>query len=844
MFKYKTLAILPVLLILFSLTAFALQENFEVFSSIQNIASCANSITANSIILTNTGDVESNYVVSTAGTAQATLSENRFSLNSGESKSIFVYYGLLQKGSYSLQITAKTGFGLEKTIQQNVQIESCQNIQLSVRNPELTVNPCQPAQFIFDIRNAGSGIETYEFKTEGLNEYSALSTNSLVLNPGEASQVDLFVNAACEIYGEKRIKFQALAKSSQFLAEAKVGLNILRNYNYDIKLPNPISICNLKESKIQVAIKNDVQFTNQFDLTVRGPSWLNIEASRVELGPNGYGITNIIAAPAYPGSFVVDFISKSARGGIIKAASHNITVEKCYSPDVNIDSPSGIIVLGHSLETKITIKNDGTKKDTYNFELIAPKWTSTTLTKVVLNPKESRTFDLKFSPTNETGDFTATLRLLSEETRTVKEDKIKLSVVSPEDAFRLDIKPEHTRILYGKEVINVNLENKGILPATYDLELKSQSWAKFLSSSVTLKPGEKTVVYIQTETKKEQEADYEAQVIAKIKGENVGYVSKFDINLRQLTINQELTIFAAKYWIFLAIGAVVLLSALFIFIFGRRIARKYRNWKLRRQEIAKVKAELKARKKEEDLARKMLIASMQKHKKPRSTMARIFGVFLVLFALILLLGPLLSMTIYAPFFDEFTRVKADPKFESMIKVDTKNLDAYGNSVIIRNEETIIPILIKNNYNETLNFAVETGSSWIKSDTKSVELKPEEEQRVNLIATPDSAVKGIYNIQVTASVEKGDKIFKETVKLNIKQKSVFSDIISYGLYMLGGIIVLILGILISKLISKIKRSKRIETTGSKEIKEIKVNQESFSRLKYKPIKKFDVELRKK
>ncbi len=839
MSKYKALAILSVLFIFLSLSAFALQENFEVYSSTQNVASCTNGITTSSITISNTGDIESGYILTTTGTAQITLSENRFSLKAGGSKTVFVYYSQSQEGSYFSQITAKTIFGLEKTIQQNIKAKNCKNIQLSVRNPMLTVNPCQPAQFIFDIRNAGNGIETYEFKIEGMNEYSTLSTNSLILNPGESHRVDLFVNAACEVYGEKQIKFQALAKSSQFLAEAKVGLDILRNYNYEVKLPTPISICNLKESKIQAVIKNNVPFANQYDLAVRGPSWLNVESGRLELIPNGNGITNVIATPVYPGSFVVDFVSKSVRGNIIKGISQNITVEKCYSPDVNIDAPSGIIVLGHSLESKITITNDGTKQDTYNFELIAPKWTSTTLIKVTLKPKESKTFTLKFSPFNETGSFIARLRLLSEETKTAREDEIKLTVVSAEDAFKLDINPTHTRVLYGKEVINVNLENKGILPATYDLELKAQPWAKLLSSSVTLKPGEKIVVYIQTETKKEQEASYETQIIAKVRGETVGYVSKFNIDLRQLTINQELTLFASKYWIFLTSGAVVLLFAVFIFLFGKRIARKFRNWKLRRQEIAKVKAEMRARKKEELLAKKILIASMNAQRKPRSLSARIFGVFLILFALILLLGPLLSMTIYAPFFDEFTRVKSDSKFESMIKVDTKNLDAYGNTVIIRNKETNVPIVIKNNYNETLTFAVETGSSWIKSNTNKVELEPEQEQRVNLLVSPDPETKGVYNIIVTASLEKGNKVFKETVKLNIKQKELFSDIIGYVWYMLGGIIVLILGIFISRM----KKSKTI-TIENKDAKQIKVNQESFSKLKYKPIRKFDVELKKR
>src|SRR3990167_7139760 len=104
MFKYKTIAILPVLFLLFSLTSFALQENFEVSSNTENIASCINSITTNSIIITNIGDIDGNYVLSLSGTAQAILSESRFSLKAGESKNIFIYYSPSQKGSYYLRI--------------------------------------------------------------------------------------------------------------------------------------------------------------------------------------------------------------------------------------------------------------------------------------------------------------------------------------------------------------------------------------------------------------------------------------------------------------------------------------------------------------------------------------------------------------------------------------------------------------------------------------------------------------------------------------------------------------------------------------------------------------------
>ncbi len=832
----KKLGIFSIFLLLFSIASvYALQENFDV-STTQNIAACSYSVTTNSIVIRNTGDIESAYSLSSSGNTDfATYSENSFTLKAGESKTIFVYLSPGSKtGNYDLQTTVKTNFGLTKTVDSSITAEKCQNIQLIPKTSSIKVNPCQVSQFSFDVRNTGSYAELYDFNVKGLEGFTTLSANELLIQPGETKQVDVFVNPECGIYGTKELKFQALTKTTQYLAETNVFLDILRNYDYSVSVSTPANICNLKLTAIPVYVKNNVGFVNQYDISLRGPDWLRQEAGRVELGPFGSGTTNIYAYAENPGKYSADVKFNSVRGNIAKEGSFDINVNNCYQPSVNIDKPSDIIIAGHKSQYKIDVKNEGTKTDNYIFELDAPEWVSSNAQKIKLNPKETRSFNLTAMPVNVTGDFTATFKIISAETNSTKEDKIMLKVVSPEDAYSLNINPQSTRILYGQNVIKVDLENKGVLPAAYDLSLGGPSWTKLTSNSVTLKPGEKAQAYIQTNAgAKEQEADYEVQFVAKVKGESVGYSSKFIIKLRKLTLGQEIQVFTTKYLYFVIAGAVLMLVLVFIAIFGRRIARRWRNWRTRRKELAKIRKELKARKKEEKLARKLQKKAEKAARPPRKIWRKIFGILMIVIALGLLTTGVVYVSGYVPIIHEIFKQKESNKFDSIIKVDTTDLEAYGNTVIIRGIQTKIPIIVKNNLNRTLVFDVQVDQDWIKTDTKQIELQPKSQEVIKLTVTPKDGVKGIYKIGISASLQDSNKVMKEDITLNVRQQSLLQDLLDYVWYFVSGVAVLII-VLILRLISRRKKNKSE-----------KVEKHSgFSQLKHNQIKKVNIEIPKR
>ncbi len=826
-------SLVSIILVLLGISSsFALQEGFEV-SSTQNVAACASAITSASISITNTGDIESSYSIAASGSAFefARFSETAFTLKLGETKTLFVYFSPKTQGNYQLETTITTVLGLQKRITHSIAVQKCQNIQLNVITPFQRTNPCQVSQFSFDIKNTGQYAETYRFGVKGLEAYATLSTNNVLLAPGEQAQVDVFVNPACEIYGKKEITFQTLATTSQYLAETKVVLDIVRNYEYAVVIPAQATICNAKQTALPISIVNNVPFTNQYDITVRGPSWLMQEARMVELGPLGNGITNLIAQATNPGNYTADITTESVRGEVVKRGTENIIVENCYDADVNIEQPSDIIVAGHSAQYTVTIKNEGTKEDSYELKLDAPSWVSASAQPLQLKAGESKTITLSATPSlNNTRDYKTIVSVISSETGTTTVDEIKLHVASAEEAYNIAISPQHTRVLYGQDVVALKLYNKGLLPATYDLAFKGPAFATLLASTITLQPEQKEVIYIQTDTQdSDQVADYEAQVTATIAGE-IGFVSTFAIKLRQLTVAQEVALFVQKYLVFIVIGAVVLVLLILIAIFGRRIARAFRNWRIKRKEIAKIKAELRAKRLEEKRARKLIKESLKKSQPPTQRGRKIAGILMVLVALILLTGATLSIAGYGPLIAEVFKAKSESKFEPIIQVNTTGLEAFGNAVIIRGKETTIPIMVKNNFEDDVVFNIAVEDSWISTDVSRIELEPGEQETINLRVTPDETTKGLYKVTVSAALEQEDKILTENIMLNIKQRNLLGDFMSYVWYVVLGIVALIVSLFIKRKAKK-----------QKEIKEGKIE---FSKIKYKPARKIQVSLSKK
>ncbi len=157
-------ALVFVMLLIFTASAFALNEDFDARSQKSTVFACSGAISTDALIVQNTGDVASAYSIEASGemAQYATFAENKFSLEPGETRVVDYFINPPQgEGSYSLKTELKTIFGLSKIITQDVKIEKCLDINLYVKDSKKESCPCDPVRYEFVLSNNGPVVESY-----------------------------------------------------------------------------------------------------------------------------------------------------------------------------------------------------------------------------------------------------------------------------------------------------------------------------------------------------------------------------------------------------------------------------------------------------------------------------------------------------------------------------------------------------------------------------------------------------------------------------------------------------------------------------------------------------------
>ena len=113
-----------------------LTEDFQAGTSKEFIDMCINSNHAEEFIVSNTGEVESNYAVFLEGDAAkyAVPVPDTFSLKPGESITITTYYNIPKKGEYNIVNRIVTGNGYSKQFKQSINSNLCNNNYLLALN--------------------------------------------------------------------------------------------------------------------------------------------------------------------------------------------------------------------------------------------------------------------------------------------------------------------------------------------------------------------------------------------------------------------------------------------------------------------------------------------------------------------------------------------------------------------------------------------------------------------------------------------------------------------------------------------------------------------------------------
>ncbi|MBT7903444.1 hypothetical protein HN587_06290 [Candidatus Woesearchaeota archaeon] len=771
--KYIIISLL-ILITLIS-AASALQEDFWAFSQQKDLNVCSCEVKENLIVVQNTGDIISSYSVSLAGEAQnwAITAPNFFIAEQGEKKSFnnFINIPCDARGEYELITKIQTTLGLEKELNQVLNVQNCKNIEILQKYEqklEEGVCPCTPAEYSFEIYNTGKHTETYKLSFDQYSEYITLSTDLLILTPGEKQEVNAFVNLPCEIYGNQSIILTVLAKESGMQGISEINLDINKCYDYTILSQENYAVCQNAANQIDLNILNNAEFTNGYYLDIVGPEWVALTNETVALLPEETGSFNLLAIPTKEHNETYEVLVKSisSKGDELRNHTFLLTPENCYDYDLIFDSVqedvSLYVVNGESEDNTVLIENKGTRDLEYNLIYEAPEWINLTKgTDGVLESGEFNEFNLEsVTPETAKGDYltklTVTIHNLDNETRT---NEILVGVKNSEDAYKIEFEQLNDDIAvdYNLTTHELIIRNNGIKKTKYVMGLDSSPWIKLDTYNLELAPGEGQIINLLIEpTEDVPEMLYKATLYVGVLGTEQEYNQEFFVQVGEKSLlNSE--------WLWLLL---LLLLVLVIGLAGLlfKFSKKNKSDDYSELDETEFETEQKTtkRKTKKELDSVRYTGSYETAQ--QSKQSKWLKILLLILGIIFIIGIIAVGTYYGlqevnnDSLNETITPESDinnsaiitqnTSSEKLVQTDLSELDTTNGKLIATNQTKInVPITIKNPTDKTAIFKIQSNNGWIQFDNSLVQINPNTTKTIDVTIIPDYEILKTQNFKV-------------------------------------------------------------------------------------------------
>jgi hypothetical protein len=846
------IVILIAVLVLISGSVSALSEDFSAFGSKKDVLACACDLTTDHITVHNRGDVTSTFMLFAGGEAAewTNLAPQTFYLEPGEVKQVerFIKVPCSARGNYALNTTIKTLFDTEKVLEQTLKTDNCPNIQIVPKFSGTQEEcPCTPVQYNFEVINIGRHMETYEISVEPFSEAISLSTDFLVLEPGEKQEVAVFINLECGRYGEQIFTFNAMAQGTGILGQTEFDLNIKKCYDYELVVGEGYAICQGVPNIIPYQVQNQANIANEYFVFVEGAEWAFPENETVSAWGGETVESNIVLFPPNEEESIYSIAlnSISARGEEERTKEIFLETEKCY--DYQLIETEGVF---QAVECKakdhvFVLKNIGSRETTYYVELEGLEWMTTNEGPIqLLSGEEVDVVVRGDAPCEAFGDYLENIYITIEEVnQTYLEEKI-VSVYLKEEAYLPEIELSDMKIGFDGGETEVKITNVGYERATYDLSLIASDWITLGQSSVELAPGENaTVILLAYPTEEVIEDLYSAELIARVRGEDLEYGIGFLVDFRE---EKE----GIPLWLLVLTAGIGLLIVVVIIVLALVLGGKK---KPKKGKVAEAKEEKKVKKEAITIDKREY---RKKKKKEKKTSIWPIIVIIVL-ALIIAGGAFYACSTGlfkgeqnetvseeleeaaapevieepADVVDDQTPAPEETPTgiltkeeiqEALITADRSGIAGEGNILEITNETEInLPLSIKNPTDRKAKFTINTeDNGWVSFERNILTVLPDSTSSMNVKITPDleALEENDYIITINSTLE-GKKIYyEETLDIRLtKQKP---KIRNYWPWLLAGLIALAVIILIIKLSSGKGKGAAIKKESKKAKKEVK------------------------
>ncbi len=416
-----------------------------------NVYECMTS-EASIITITNTGDISSDYTLGVDGSAArfVSLGPVHFTLEPSQSQDILTYFSVPcgRKGKYDLEIHINTALNFKKILKQNIIVKKPENIELIPIDYSKKIKPCSTASYQFNLKNTGDFEETYSLKFEKLfGLYTNVSFNNVILGPDQEIPLYIYVTPPCNFYGNYTIPFSVKTLNTKLYAKTFVYLIIDRAYDYSLKLGDIgideftehdegeiYSLCTNSKEVIPIKLKNNADFTNNYNIDLKAPKWVKLLDKKVKLNKSKEKIVQLnINTSNIEGDFNAVIYVISELGDMQKIENITLSVENCYEPYIStLDNTKKFVLDYNPVKVPLNIENKGTKTAKYDIFLDAEDWLSIENPSLSVGPGKTETINIISTPTNTTprGTYKADMQIKVSGTNVVYEDSLKITLVT------------------------------------------------------------------------------------------------------------------------------------------------------------------------------------------------------------------------------------------------------------------------------------------------------------------------------------------------------------------------------------------------------------------------------
>jgi len=508
MVKKTTLMIALLLLLILPLSPLV-SADFTIESQLETNSVCpSNTIIINEII---TSDSDSSYSVSVSGSASqfTTAVPSGFFLNSGQKQSVFLYItpsSRINPGSYTLDVQV-TSQGNTKTVSHSIIVENCHRTTIAIEPVSQKSCSCEERAIKLTISNAGNYLENYRLSAEGpLASYVTLSSSSFSLVSSQSIEVMAYVKTPCNVFGDYDLNFKVNADSRYAETEAASKLELIPCYDYSIfSEKNFYDLCENQKISIPIKITNVGTVENTYTIKTTGPSWIISDQKSLKISPNQEKTSNLVAQPPLKtqGNFSSSVEILSEKGAISKKIDLDLKVDSCYGSSISLDKAQDQICNSFKNTYKVTVKNTGKFKNTFNIILEAPTWVKIDKTQVTLNASEQTDLILEVSPPSDAkaSVYSIIIKMQDSLNKIENQETLSLTTISQEDCYKPLVSSEKDDITIPQDTaatLLFTIENKGLITANYIIELSgtAASFSKINPSTITLEPNQAQTLYL------------------------------------------------------------------------------------------------------------------------------------------------------------------------------------------------------------------------------------------------------------------------------------------------------------------------------------------------------------